>query len=74
MPIDAKAIAAQLRDCNSVEEAAALLKTRKLVVAGLKQVAVALEITPRGTKPEIERQILTQAVGARLRYEGLRQG
>ncbi len=72
--VDAEAVAAQLRQCRSVDEAAVLLKELNLKAVEQQHVARALGVTPKGTKPEVARQIINQAVGARLKYASLRQG
>ncbi|MEV4535523.1 hypothetical protein AB0J82_17015 [Asanoa sp. NPDC049518] len=72
--LDADAIAKSLRAKETLDEATEELAGHKLTVGGLKLVVRALGLIPKGTKADITRQIINQAVGARRKYDGLRQG
>ncbi|GAA1528605.1 hypothetical protein GCM10009827_052280 [Dactylosporangium maewongense] len=72
-PIDATAVAAELRELGTLEDGIAYLSSRGMTVDQLKQVCVELNIRPRGNKGDIEKQVLNQAIGARRKYAGLRE-
>jgi hypothetical protein len=72
--VDADVIAARLRSCESMDEAAELLHSLNLSAEGQKDVVRALGLTPKGRKAEVATQILKQAVGARAKFAALRQG
>jgi len=71
---DAEAVVAKLRDCEEVDQATALLAEHKLTLSELKDVVRALDLTPKGRKDDVMRQIVNQTVGARRKYDGLRAG
>lgn len=67
-------IAAHLRATETVDEGAAYLKEQSLDRESLLAVAAALGLTrvDRLSKPKLEARILQQAIGARRKFEGLR--
>jgi hypothetical protein len=71
---EAEAIATRLRGCESMDEAAELLRDLGLTAEDQKDVVRALGLTPKGRKAEVTDQIIRQAVGARIKFAALRQG
>lgn len=72
--VDAEAIAVRLRGCQTVDEAAELLAELKLSATAQQAVARALGVVPKGAKALVAKQIVRQAVGARIKNAALRQG
>ncbi len=71
---DPAAVAAHLRTLGTMEEGAGYLRAQKVTVTGLREVAAALgaSVAGRTLKADLERAVLNQAIGARLKFEGLR--
>jgi hypothetical protein len=72
---DAAAIAARLRTLATVADGAAYLDRLHLTRPGLCAVAAALGLTrvDRLSVRELRARVLTQAIGARRRFAGLRK-
>ncbi|MEV5835596.1 hypothetical protein [Nocardia sp. NPDC052112] len=72
---DAARIAAQLRATETEDEGAAYLRDQQLDRAGLLAVAAELQLTrvDRLSRPELEKRVLKQAIGARRKFAGLRK-
>lgn len=70
---DAVAIAHRLRNTATEAEGATYLAQRNLDREGLLAVAAALGLSRLGrvSKKEIQRRVLTQAIGAQRTFEGL---
>ena len=73
-PFDAEAIKAQLRACETIDQATELLAALKLTGDNLKQLAKAHNISAGRNKDETARRILNLAVASRSKHAGLRQG
>lgn len=72
---DAGRIAAQLRATETENEGAAYLREQHLDRASLLAVAAELQLTrvDRLSRPELEKRVLKQAIGARRKFAGLRK-
>ncbi|WP_433193069.1 hypothetical protein ACQP1G_30615 [Nocardia sp. CA-107356] len=72
---DAARIAAQLRATETEDEGAAYLHEQHLDRASLLAVAAQLQLTrvDRLSRPELEKRVLKQAIGARRKFAGLRK-
>ncbi|RSN07330.1 hypothetical protein DMC63_35565 [Streptomyces sp. WAC 05977] len=67
------AIAARLRELETVEEGAAYLETQQLDRDGLRALAAELQLTrvDRLNQAELEKRVLKQAIGSRRKFSGL---
>lgn len=67
------AIAARLRELDTVEEGAAYLETQQLDRDGLRALAAELQLTrvDRLNQAELEKRVLKQAIGSRRKFSGL---
>jgi hypothetical protein len=72
-PIDADAVATQLRACDTLDEATERLAKLDLSANNLKLVAKVLNVPASGNKNEIAKRILNLTVGARSKLAALRQ-
>ncbi|WP_228002390.1 hypothetical protein [Nocardia australiensis] len=72
---DAARIAAQLRATETEGEGIAYLREQHLDRASLLSVAAELQLTrvDRLSRPELEKRVLKQAIGARRKFAGLRK-
>ncbi|GAB7047226.1 hypothetical protein [Catenuloplanes indicus] len=70
--IDHADVANRLRQMDSIDDGSALLTELKPKVDDLKLIAEHLSTRTTGTKTELTNRILTQAIGARLKFAGLR--
>lgn len=67
------AIAARLRELDTVDEGAAYLETQQLDRDGLRALAAELQLTrvDRLNQAELEKRVLKQAIGSRRKFSGL---
>ena len=72
--VDTEAVVAQLRACESLDEATERLAALNLKAPDVKLVAKALNIPAGRTKDETARRILNLIVGARSKHTTLRKG
>lgn len=72
---DAAAIAAHLRGTDTEDEGAAYLRARRLDRETLLAVAAELLLTrvDHLSRPQLEKRVLKQAIGARRKFDGLRK-
>ena len=75
LPDDFAAIAAKLREIETVEEGTEYLDAQHLDKKGLLAVAAAVGLSrlERKSGVEIKRRVIQQAIGARRKFEGLRK-
>jgi len=70
--IDAATIVRQLRDCQTVDAATAMLAGLKLNLPNTKLVAKELKIPVGGKKDDLARKIINLTVAGRIKHAGLR--
>ncbi|RSN05951.1 hypothetical protein DMC63_37710 [Streptomyces sp. WAC 05977] len=75
-PADFAAIAARLREMETEDDGIAYLDAQNLDKQGLLAVAAALGLSrlERKSGAEIKRRVIKQAIGARRKHQGLREG
>ncbi|UJW36879.1 hypothetical protein L3Q67_45250 (plasmid) [Saccharothrix sp. AJ9571] len=75
MPDTPEDIAKRLRATDTEDEGATYLHEQQLDREGLLAVAAELGLSrlERASKPELERRVLKQAIGARRKFEGPRK-